>query len=233
MPRLQNSLTRVVTALALALTATLSVIPTAQANPFTISYNANADIVGAVTQRGITTGSVPTSSPQASGTTYTVLGQGTLARQGFTFAGWNTSNTGTGTTYQPGSTFAIASSFTLFAIWAVPTAARLIGNGGAIINVANTNNVASGSFCLSAGIRGITSDGTDIYFRPSTNPGYICKTTQNGVVVSVNLVSGLANVQSDSLALVFGNGCLYLRKDSSALTSIYCIAISNWSLNSI
>lgn len=233
MPRLQNSLTRVVTALALALTATLSVIPTAQANPFTISYNANADIVGAVTQRGITTGSVPTSSPQASGTTYTVLGQGTLARQGFTFAGWNTSSTRTGTTYQPGSTFAIASSFTLFAIWAVPTAARLIGNGGAIINVANTNNVASGSFCLSAGIRGITSDGTDIYFRPSTNPGYICKTTQNGVVVSVNLVSGLADVQSDSLALVFGNGCLYLRKDSSTLNSIYCIAISNWSLNSI
>ena len=86
---------RVITALALAFTATLSAIPIAQANPFTISYNANADAVGAVTQRGITTGSVPTSSPQASGTTYTVLGQGTLARQGFTFAGWNTLSTGT------------------------------------------------------------------------------------------------------------------------------------------
>ena len=233
MSRRQNSLTRVITALAIAFSATLSAIPTAQANPFTITYSANADIVGAVTQRGITTGSVPTSAAQASGTTYTVLGQGTLARQGFTFAGWNTSSTGTGTTYQPGSTFAIASSFTLFAIWTVPTAARLIGNGGAIINVADTNSVANGSFCLLAGIRGITSDGTHIYFRPNTNPGYICKARPDGVLVSVHLVTGLAEVQSDQLALVFGNGCLYLRKDTTTLNSIYCIAISNWSLNSI
>ena len=233
MSRRQNSLIRVITALALAFSATLSATPIAQANPFTISYNANADAVGAVTQRGITTGSVPTSSPQASGTTYTVLGQGTLARQGFTFAGWNTLSTGTGTTYQPGSTFAIASSFTLFAIWTVPVAARLIGGGGAIINVANTNNIANGSLCLSAGIRGITSDGTDIYFRPSTNPGYICKARPDGVLISVHLVTNLDLVPSDQLALVFGNGCLYLRKTTTTLDSIYCIAISNWSLNSI
>ncbi|MTA02289.1 MAG: hypothetical protein F2578_03025 [Actinobacteria bacterium] len=233
MSRRKNSVIRVITALALAFTATLSAIPTAQANPFTISYNANADVVGAVTQKGITTGSVPTSSPQASGTTYTVLGQGTLARQGFTFAGWNTSSTGTGTTYQPGSTFTLTANATLFAIWTVPAAARLIGNGGAIINVANTNSVANGSLCLSAGIRGITSDGTHIYFRPSTNPGYICKTLPSGVLVSVHLVTGLDLVASDQLALVFGNGCLYLRKDTTTVNSIYCIAISNWSLNSI
>ena len=230
---IEKNLARVVTALVVAIAATLTVLPVAQANPFTITYNANPDMVGAVAQRGITTGSVPTSSSQASGTTYTVLGQGSLARQGFTFAGWNTSNAGTGTTYQPGSTFTIASSFTLFAIWTVPVAARLIGNGGAIVNVANTNNVASGSLCLSAGIRGITSDGTHIYFRPSTNLGYICKATPNGVLVSVHLVSGLAAVQADSLALVFGSGCLFLRKDATTLNWIYCIAISNWSLNSI
>lgn len=233
MPRRQNSLIRVITALALAFTATLSAIPTAQANPFTISYNANADIVGAVTQRGITTGSVPTSSPQASGTTYTVLGQGTLARQGFTFAGWNTSNTGTGTTYQPGSTFAITSSFTLFAIWTVPVAARLIGNGGSIIDVSNTSSVPNASLCLLAGIRGITSDGNHIYFRPSTNIGYICKATAEGVLVSVHQVPGLESVSADQLALVYGNGCLYLRKTTTTLDSIYCIAIFNWSLNSI
>jgi len=232
-PSRATNLARVLTALVVGLSATLTSMPVAQANPFTVTYNANADTVGAVTQKGITTGSVPTSSPQASGTTYTVLGQGSLTRQGFTFAGWNTLATGTGTTYQPGSTFAIASSFTLFAIWTVPVAARLIGGGGAIINVANTNSVSNGSLCLSAGIRGITSDGTDIYFRPSTNPGYICKARPDGVLISVHLVTGLAEVQLGSLALVFGNGCLYLRKDSTTLNSIYCIAISNWSLNSI
>ena len=99
--------------------------------------------------------------------------------------------------------------------------------------MADTNSIANGSLCLSAGIRGITSDGTHIYFRPSTNPGYICKARPDGVLVSVHLVTGLAEVQSDQLALVFGNGCLYLRKDTTTLNSIYCIAISNWSLNSI
>jgi hypothetical protein len=191
-------------------------------------------MVGAVAQKGITTGSVPTSAPQASGSTYTVLGQGTLARQGFTFAGWNTSNAGTGTTYQPGSTFAIASSFTLFAIWTIPVAARLIGNGGTIINVSNTSSVPNGDRCLLAGIRGITSDGTHIYFRPSTNIGYICKATADGVLVSVHQVAGLESVPADQLALVYGNECLYLRKDSIlTLNSIYCIATSNWTLNSI
>lgn len=228
-----TSVFRVLLALAVSVTTSISIIPTAQANPFTISYNANSDVVGAVTQKGITTGSVPTSSPQASGTTYTVLGQGTLARQGFTFAGWNTTSTGTGTTYQPGATFTLTASATLFAIWTIPAAARLIGNGGAVINVTDANSVSSGSLCLSAGIRGITSDGSHIYFRPSTNPGYICKATPNGVLVSVHLVADLNLVPSDSLALVFGNGCLYLRKNATTLDSIYCIAISNWSLNPI
>jgi hypothetical protein len=89
-------------ALFVALASTMTSLPAAQGNPFTILYNANADYVGAVAQKGITTGSIPSSAPQASGTTYTVLGQGTLARQGFTFAGWNTTSTGSGTTYQPG-----------------------------------------------------------------------------------------------------------------------------------
>ena len=228
-----KNLARVVTALVVAISATFIALPVAQANPFTITYNANADYVGAVNQSGITTGSVPTSPAQASGTTYTVLGQGTLARQGFTFGGWNTLATGTGTTYQPGNVFSLSANATLFAIWTVPVAARLIGNGGTIVNVANSSNVANGDRCLLAGIRGITSDGTHIYFRPSTNPGYICKATPEGVLVSVHLVTGLATVPLDQLALVFGNSCLYLRKDTTTLTSIYCIAISNWSLNSI
>ena len=234
MPRRAKSLTRVLTALVVAISTTFTALPVAQANPFTITYNANPGYVGAVAQAGITTGSVPTSPAQASGTTYTVLGQGTLARQGFAFAGWNTSITGTGTTYQAGSTFIVSANTNLFAIWTIPVAARLIGNGGSIISVTNPNNVSDGGRCLLAGVRGITSDGTHIYFRPSTNIGYICKTRADGVLVSVHLVANLAGVQSDQLALVFGSGCLFLRKDSvTTLNSIYCIDISTWTLNSI
>lgn len=212
----------------------LSFNPQAFATDYTITYNANSGYVGSVAQTGITTGSEPTSPAQISGTTYTVLGPGNLARQGFTFDGWNTSQDGTGTNFSVGSTFSLTSNRTLYAKWSIPKSARLIGNGGSIKTVANTNSVTDGAKCVGAGVRGITSDGTHIYFRPSTNAGYICKVTTEGVVVSVHLVSGLSAVSTDQLALVYGNGCLFLRKDPlSTFNSIYCIALNNWSLNSI
>jgi hypothetical protein len=164
----------------------------------------------------------------------TVAAKGNLARQGFTFAGWNDRADGTGVTYTAGAgTFTLgAGNVTLYALWQVPVSARLIGNGGTIVSVVNTNNVTNGNYCLNAGMRGITSDGTYIYYRPSTNAGYICKTTPAGVLVSVNAVSGLAAVSVDQLALVYGNGCLFLRRDpQTTFTSIYCISVSDWSLN--
>ena len=201
---------------------------------YTVTYNANSGYVGSVAQAGITTGNEPTSPAQASGTTYTVLGPGNLARQGFTFDGWNTSQDGTGSSFSAGSTFTLTTNRTLYAKWSIPKSARLIGNGGSIKTVVNSTPVSEGDKCVGAGVRGITSDGTHIYFRPSTNPGYICKVTTEGVVVSVHLVSGLSAVASDQLALVFGNGCLFLRKDPlSTFNSVYCIALNNWSLNSI
>jgi hypothetical protein len=209
--------------------------PAAAAN-YTITYNANAGQVGAVAQAGITTGSVPVTTSVAQGTVVTVAAQGNLARQGFTFGGWNDRADGTGITYAAGSgTFTLgAGNVNLYALWQVPVAARLIGNGGTIIQVLNSNSVTDGGKCISAGIRGITSDGTHIYFRPSTNLGYICKVTSAGVVVSVHQVTGLENVAEQSIAIVYGNGCLFLRKDASTtFNSIYCIALSNWSLNSV
>lgn len=200
---------------------------------YTVTYNANSGYVGAVQQAGAVSGSVPISPAQVSGSTHTVLGAGNLARQGFTFSGWNTSANGSGTNYSPGNTFSLTSNVTLYAVWTVPVAARLIANGGSIISVTNPNSVAGGSNCLNAGIRGITSDGTNIYYRPSTAVGYICKATPAGVLLSAHAVSGLASVPSDSLAIVYGSGCLFVRKNSSTLDSIYCISTTDWSLTSI
>jgi hypothetical protein len=209
-------------------------LPSAFAANYTVAYDANANMVGAVSQAGVTTGSVPATLSYAQGTIVTVAAKGNLARQGFTFAGWNDRADGTGITYAAGTgTFTLgAGNVTLYALWQVPVSARLIGNGGTIVSVVNTNNVTNGSFCLSAGMRGITSDGTYIYYRPSTNAGYICKATPAGLLVSVNAVSGLAAVSVDQLALVYGNGCLFLRRDpQTTFTSIYCISVSDWSLN--
>ena len=77
---------------------------------YTVTYNGN----------GKTSGSVPTdaSSPYNSGSTVTVKGNtGSLAKTGYTFAGWNTAANGTGTYYAPGATFSITANTTLYAIW--------------------------------------------------------------------------------------------------------------------
>ena len=69
-----------------------------------------------------TSGNVPTdvSSPYASGSTVTVLGNSgspALEKSGFTFAGWNTAANGSGTSYSQGNTFTINFNITLYAQW--------------------------------------------------------------------------------------------------------------------
>ena len=235
MRRINFGISRSFARLILAIFMIATGIPAAHAIDYTVTYNANANQVGAVAQTGITTGSVPSSVTQAQGTTITVAGQGTLARQGFGFGGWNTAANGTGTTYVAGTgTFPLTGSVTLYAIWTIPNAARLVGNGGTMISVANTNNVTNGGNCLSAGVRGITSNGTDIFFRPSTNVGWICRVSTTGVVLSVHQVSGLENTTSEQVALVYGNGCLFIRKDTlTTFNSIWCISTTAWTLTSI
>jgi uncharacterized repeat protein (TIGR02543 family) len=62
---------------------------------------------------------VPTDNTQyESGNNVTVLGNtGSLAKEHYTFGGWNTLANGTGTTYQAGNTFEITSNTTLYAKW--------------------------------------------------------------------------------------------------------------------
>lgn len=69
---------------------------------------------------GSTGGSVPvdSSSPYTSGATVTVLGNtGSLAKNSFSFNGWNTASDGSGTAYNPGDGFTINANTTLYASW--------------------------------------------------------------------------------------------------------------------
>ncbi len=98
---------------------------------YAVTYNGN----------GSTSGNVPTdsSSPYLAGANVTVLGNtGTLARPGYSFAGWNTAADGSGTAYAAGSTFTMGSAaVTLYAQWtALPTyAVTYNGNGSTSGNV--------------------------------------------------------------------------------------------------
>ena len=77
---------------------------------YSVIYNGN----------GHTSGSVPTTSLHLKGSRVTVASNsGNLAKTGYTFGGWNTNSTGTGTNYTAGSgSFTMGSSnTTLYAKW--------------------------------------------------------------------------------------------------------------------
>lgn len=63
-------------------------------------------------------GSVTDNTAYSSGSQVTVQPADDLTYEGRTFTGWNTKADGTGTTYQPGATFNITETTTLYAQWA-------------------------------------------------------------------------------------------------------------------
>jgi len=208
-------------------------ISPASATNFSVTYDANPNNP----QTGATSGSVPTSTSYVSGSLVTVAANtGGLARQGFTFAGWNTSPTATTALYAAGSgTFTINADATLYAIWSIPQSARLIASGGSVVTTVNTNNVTNGSNCTTGNVRGVTSDGTSMYFRPSSYPGWICKLTMAGVVVSANNVGGVladGTIPVDSMALAYSSGCIFVRASGASTNIVYCIDVSEWTITS-
>ncbi|MGO4548065.1 InlB B-repeat-containing protein, partial [Paenibacillus sp. 2TAB23] len=75
----------------------------------TVTYHGNGSTGG--------TGLID-SSTYGIGASATVLGQGSLVKTGYTFAGWNTAVNGSGTNYAPGSTLTLdMASVTLYAKW--------------------------------------------------------------------------------------------------------------------
>jgi len=215
-------------ALLAGLILTALIAPPALAVNYTISYSANSS----QHQFGVVTGTVPNSGTYAAGTVITVASNsGSLARQGFSFAGWNTVADGSGTTYSPGlDVLTVNSTMTLYAKWTIPDAAHLIGNGGSLISISNPNSVANSTVCTTGNYRGITSDGTYIYYRTS-NTGYICKVDLTGKLISVNAVTSLPT--TDNLSLTYSNGCIFIRSDGAANANINCIDISDWSLTAL
>ena len=205
-------------------------IPTAHAVNYSITYNANET----QHQLGVTSGSVPSTTSYASGTVVTVAANsGNLARQGFTFAGWNTLANGSGTNYTAGSgSLTLNANTTLYAKWTIPDSARLIRAGGSLVPITNPNSVANGTSCTGGNIRGITSDGSHVYFRPSNATTYICKVDMNGYVVqAINIGASLSAIPIGSIDMSYSSGCIFLRPDGGANRNLYCIDVSDWSVN--
>ena len=207
-------------------------LETAHANNYSVTYDANANWP----QAGVTSGSVPSTTSYASGALVTAAANtGNLARQGFTFAGWNTASDGSGSSYAAGTgTFTIVGAITLYAKWTIPQSARLIGSGGSVLNITNPNSITNGGSCTTGGIRGVTSDGTNYFVRPSSQPGYICKVNSNGYVIEVHNVGGILadsnTIPLDSMAISYSSGCIFIRGTGLSTSTVYCIDVSDWTI---
>ena len=148
---------------------TSDVTPTAVWNVATylISYNGN----------GATSGTVPGSGTFTTGGSYTASSNsGTLAKTGFTFAGWNTAANGGGTTYAEGATnVTTIDDLILYAKWtAASYAVTYALNGGTSslpsqspVQFGNTFTVASAATQAGKTFTG-WSDGTNTYGGGST-----------------------------------------------------------------
>lgn len=91
---------------------------------FTLSYEASSGPVTysvSYNDNGATSGTVPTdATAYSSGDEVTVLGNtGSLAKDHYSFGGWNTQDDGEGTNYVAGDKFNITANTTLYAKWVI------------------------------------------------------------------------------------------------------------------
>ena len=77
-------------------------------NTVTVTFNANG---------ASNSWEAPSTWTIRRGSSIQVPGQGNLARTGFTFGGWNTNSTGTGTNYNAGASIIVNNDITLWARW--------------------------------------------------------------------------------------------------------------------
>jgi uncharacterized repeat protein (TIGR02543 family) len=87
----------------------------------TVTLYAQWDVIPQYTitfdRNDATSGTVPASQTVNAGTVISLPGQGDLSRTGYTFGGWNTSATGTGTNYDAGASYTVNGTRTLYAKW--------------------------------------------------------------------------------------------------------------------
>ena len=84
------------------------------------------------------TGSVSSLSSAIGSSVVLPSGSG-VVRNGYTFAGWNTSADGTGTTYASGATYVLSSSTTLYALWSPDVYTLTFAPNGGVVAPTLTN----------------------------------------------------------------------------------------------
>lgn len=208
---------------------------------FALSYNANT------TQHqsgALAVGSsLPSNASVEGGTNFTA--GSAVSRAGFTFAGWDTQADGGGTRYAAGASVPMpTSNMTLYAQWTIPKAARLFGLTGA--DAPTVATVTDGGAQKAGYTRGITTNGSSVFFLPSVSGGgtVVRETTLTGTWFADHEVTGtttalnLLRTASDLAPspprdLTYSSGCIFLRENGSRNSDLYCIDTTTWSMTQV
>ena len=176
---------------------------------YTVTYDGNTNTSGNTPVDG--------SSSYASGSTITILGNSgspVLAKTGFTFAGWNTSANGSGTSYSQGNTFTINNNITLYAQWtavislSAPTSLSSVGgNQAAYILFTQSGTVTNYEYSTDDGATFLAFNPPQIYSPVNITTLSVDGTTplNNGTTYTVKLRavnSGTSSSDSVSVDVV-------------------------------
>jgi hypothetical protein len=93
----------------------------------------------------------------------------------------------------------------------------------------------TGTGVCAVGMRGMTTDGTYVYFRTYNSASNICVANlSTGAFVRVQAVTGsaLSSVPIEQNALTYSSGCIFVRNSISAVSTVHCIDTTTWAMSS-
>lgn len=152
-----------------------------------------------------TSGNVPVDANQyLANATATVMNQGSLVREGYTFNGWNTSANGSGTAYAVNKPIIITGNVTLYAQWKINTyTITYDANGGSGSNYSVSANYSSSHTVLASSDTNLNYVHDNYEFK-----GWNTKADGSGAVYSVN-----------DMIMITGNVTLYAQWSEKAIVT--------------
>ena len=164
----------------------------------TVSYNANGG------------SGAPGAQTKIYGTNLT-LSSTVPTRSGYSFAGWNTNSSGTGTNYAAGATYSSESDVTLYAKWSQNTSS--CGTPTSIAVSQSSTNTVKCSCVVGSNGTGNSSTGVDFYVTfdgttPTTSNYHYTTYVTGNASTTVNSYIYLTNYSQATWEGYFGTDCI-------------------------
>ena len=173
------------------------------AQQYTVTFDAN----------GATSGTAPAAQTASYGSGITLPSSSGLSRTGYTFGGWNTNTSGTGTNYSGGSSYTVSGNVTLYAEWEpvtdVPGATL-----AAKLSWLQTNAVSNIDYTVEVTANESISPAT-LSYSGRTNIGITLRGTGAVRTVSLSSVGAMFTVPSGVTLVLDNNITLQGRSDNN------------------